>query len=239
MSQPTPDVGAIIDELAADWALVPPRVELIELSRTRFTPDADNPNRMDPEDFQLLVVQIGREGFDQPVLTRPLPEGQPDGCVYEMVDGNHRGRAVRVLGGERIPAVVREMTDEQVVAYRLARNKLRGRLDLTIARVQVRDLAACGFDLDELLVTGFGVEDLAAFCAAPADPAAGGLGAASVTVTDDTPRLPKPHVIEVSFTDKAQYTRALKRLRKAAGKTRDLGLGLLNILGELKPKETK
>ena len=232
MSQPTPDVGAIIDELAADWALVPPKVELVPLARVRFTPDADNPNRMDPEDFQLLVVQIGREGFDQPVLTRPLPEGQPDGCVYEMVDGNHRGRAVRVLGGERIPAVVREMTDEQVVAYRLARNKLRGRLDLTIARVQVRDLAACGFDLDELLVTGFGVDDLTAFCAADVPPVAAGLG--SMTVSDDSERLPKPFVIEIPFTDKAQYQRALKRLRKAAGKTKDLGLGLLNVLGELK-----
>jgi hypothetical protein len=232
MTQPKPDVGAIIDDIAADWSLAPPRVELLELARIRFTPDGENPNRMDPEDFQLLTLSIGREGFDHPILVRPLPGGQPDGCDYEMADGNHRGRAVRALGGDMIPAVVREMTDQQLRGYRIARNRLRGRIDLTIARLQVRDLAAGGLTLDELLVTGFGVDDLTAFCAADVSPVAAGLG--SMTVSDDSERLPKPFVIEIPFTDKAQYQRALKRLRKAAGKTKDLGLGLLNVLGELK-----
>lgn len=230
-TQPPPDVAAIIDELAADWTLTPPRVELLELARIRFTPDADNPNKMDAQDFQLLKLAIAREGFDQPCLVRPLPGGQADGCTHEMADGNHRGRAVSELGGDMIPAIVREMTDTQLRGYRISRNRLRGRIDLTIARLHVRDLAAGGLTLDELLVTGFGVDDLTAFCAADVSPVAAGLG--SMTVSDDE-RLPKPFVIEIPFTDKAQYQRALKRLRKAAGKTKDLGLGLLNVLGELK-----
>ncbi len=71
-----------------------------------------------------LAHSIAQHGLAQPPTLRPVGDGQ-----YEIVAGERRCRAMRdVLGWTEIPALVREMDDEQASAIMLAENT--GRVDL-------------------------------------------------------------------------------------------------------------
>ena len=59
----------------------------------------------------------GVSGVVQPLLVRPLPDGG-----YELIAGERRWRAAQMAGIERIPAVVRNVTDEVSVAMALIEN---------------------------------------------------------------------------------------------------------------------
>src|SRR5438309_9538559 len=64
---------------------------------------------------------IKQHGVLQPILLRPLPEGETD--TYELVAGTRRYRASKLAKRESIPATVRELTDAQALAAsRLLKN---------------------------------------------------------------------------------------------------------------------
>jgi len=54
-----------------------------------------------------LIESIQTNGILTPVLVRPMDEG------YEMISGHRRKFAAEYLGMEKIPAIIREMTDEE------------------------------------------------------------------------------------------------------------------------------
>jgi ParB/RepB/Spo0J family partition protein len=71
-----------------------------------------------------LAASIDEHGLAQPPTFRPLPGGQ-----YEIVAGERRTRACRdLLGWTEIPAIVRDLSDEEAAAIMLAENT--GRADL-------------------------------------------------------------------------------------------------------------
>ena len=47
------------------------------------------------------------------------------------------------------------------------------------------------------------------------------------------PSPPKPFVLEVRFERKEDFQLVRRKLKKAAGASNDLGVGLLNVLGEI------
>lgn len=55
-----------------------------------------------PEPLRELAESIREHGLLQPVLVRPLPDG------YQLIAGERRGRAARLAGQARIPALVRD-----------------------------------------------------------------------------------------------------------------------------------
>jgi ParB family transcriptional regulator, chromosome partitioning protein len=63
-----------------------------------------------------LTDSIGAEGLHQPILLRPSKDG------YEVVAGERRFLACKALGFELIPALVREMTDEQAEIAQASEN---------------------------------------------------------------------------------------------------------------------
>jgi ParB/RepB/Spo0J family partition protein len=56
---------------------------------------------------------IRQHGVLQPILVRPLPEGEAG--IYELVAGARRFRASKLAKRESIPATVRELTDAQAL----------------------------------------------------------------------------------------------------------------------------
>ena len=55
-----------------------------------------------------MVESIKRIGVKEPILVRPKPDGG-----YEMIAGHRRNYATKKAGLNGIPAIVREMTDEE------------------------------------------------------------------------------------------------------------------------------
>ena len=79
---------------------------------------------IDPEGLAELVAQIGEHGQQVPVLLRPHPETPGR---YQVAYGHRRLAAVKQLGG-RLRAVVRDLTDENLVISQGQENNARRNL---------------------------------------------------------------------------------------------------------------
>lgn len=84
-----------------------------------------NPNTQKDETFNKLVENIEEIGFVEPVMVRPLDDGQ-----FEIVSGHHRVEAAKIVGMEEVPCIIQEDFDEDMTKFQLVRmNVLRGELD--------------------------------------------------------------------------------------------------------------
>ncbi len=72
--------------------------------------------------FDELVASIKEKGVIEPIIVRPK---KGDGKSYEVVAGERRHRASEVAGLRTIPAIVRELTDEEAFDFMLIENLQR------------------------------------------------------------------------------------------------------------------
>ena len=94
-------------------ANLPPDVEreeaLQELSLDVISPNPYQARTVwNEEDLVELTDSIRANGIIQPIVVRPF-QGR-----YQLIAGERRYRAARMASLERIPALVREVTDEQL-----------------------------------------------------------------------------------------------------------------------------
>lgn len=83
---------------------------------------AQQPRRyFDPEKMTQLVLSVTEHGILEPLLVRTLDESN----TYELVAGERRYRAAKEAGLNEVPAVVRDLTDEQAVQLALIENLQR------------------------------------------------------------------------------------------------------------------
>ena len=75
--------------------------------------------RFDDASLQELADSIKATGVLQPVLVRPDRDG------YELVAGERRLKAARLAGLEKIPAIVKEVTDREMMELALIENVQR------------------------------------------------------------------------------------------------------------------
>jgi ParB family chromosome partitioning protein len=71
----------------------------------------------DPQKMEQLVQSVKEHGILEPLLVRPLANGN-----YELVAGERRYRAAREAGLLAVPVVVRELSDEEALALALIEN---------------------------------------------------------------------------------------------------------------------
>jgi ParB family chromosome partitioning protein len=91
-------------------------------------PGAFQPRReIHQEPLQELASSIKANGVIEPIVVRPLPPGR-SGAKYEIVAGERRWRAAQLAGLQDIPAIVRELSDQQAVAVGLIENIQREEL---------------------------------------------------------------------------------------------------------------
>lgn len=95
------------------------RVQEIPISEIRDFPDHPFKVRQD-EAMLNMTESIKANGVRQPAIIRPLPDGG-----YEMLSGHRRKAACLAIGLTTIPAVVREMTDDEAIICMVESNHQR------------------------------------------------------------------------------------------------------------------
>lgn len=78
---------------------------------------------IDDEKMQELVESIKTNGVLTPVLVRPLGMD-----TYEMISGHRRMHAAKLAGLDKIPTIIREMTDDEAVICMVDANVQREEL---------------------------------------------------------------------------------------------------------------
>ena len=94
----------------------PASIALNEIHRSRYQPR----RHFDDAALAELSRSISAHGLMQPVVLRSRPQGG-----YELVAGERRLRAAGLAGLDAVPAVVREVSDEQAAAMALIENLQR------------------------------------------------------------------------------------------------------------------
>lgn len=98
--------------------------EVVRVPARLIDPGPNDRKEFDPEKLRELAESIRDNGLAQPPLLRPKPDGR-----YEIVAGERRCRAMRLLEWETFPAMVEEMDDERASALMLAENVQRADLN--------------------------------------------------------------------------------------------------------------
>lgn len=80
---------------------------------------------MAPEALEELANSIRTQGVIQPIVVRPLAEGQ-----YEIIAGERRWRAAQLAALTHVPAIVRNMNDETAIVMALIENIQRRDLNV-------------------------------------------------------------------------------------------------------------
>jgi ParB family transcriptional regulator, chromosome partitioning protein len=106
------------------------------LQRGKYQPRVD----MRAETLGELAESIKSRGLVQPILVRPLPRPNAgESQRYEIIAGERRWRAAQMAGLSEIPAVIRDVPDEDAVAMALIENIQREDLNpLEEARALLR-----------------------------------------------------------------------------------------------------
>ena len=98
-----------------------PPEEVVRLSVASIRPFEGHPFKvLDDELMQDTVDSVLQFGILNPVIVRPDPGGG-----YEMVSGHRRLRACELAGVDEIPAIVRNLTDDEAVILMVDSNLQR------------------------------------------------------------------------------------------------------------------
>jgi len=92
-------------------------VELMEIDLKRIRPNRLNPRLgMNVDRLNELADSIKQIGLLEPIIVRPV------GSEYEVVVGERRYRASQQIGLQKVPAIVAELTDQEVIEFNLIEN---------------------------------------------------------------------------------------------------------------------
>lgn len=94
-------------------------IPLQEISRNPFQPRKD----FNEQELRELAKSIQVYGIIQPIIVRKSAQG------YQLIAGERRYRACRLIGSTTIPAIVQEMNDEKAAAVSLIENLQRKELN--------------------------------------------------------------------------------------------------------------
>jgi len=127
-------LGALMGEMRREEPLVSdsPKAEqkgaapaavsgLAVLSIAAITPHPNQPRRHFADSaLDELAASIAQRGVIQPVIVRPMGEGR-----YQLVAGERRWRAAQRAQLHEIPAIIRDLTEREVMALALIENLQR------------------------------------------------------------------------------------------------------------------
>ncbi|WP_431834730.1 ParB/RepB/Spo0J family partition protein [Gulosibacter massiliensis] len=121
------------DNDSSEPELIPvPGATLRTLDPARIVPNLRQPrHEFDQDALDELIISVREFGVLQPIVVRPLPEGDPraaDGD-YELIMGERRLRATKASGRTEVPAIVRDTDDEDMLRDALLENLHRAELN--------------------------------------------------------------------------------------------------------------
>jgi len=136
----------------ADALIAVPGARLANLSPDDIVPNAAQPRTtFVQEDLDELVASIREVGVLQPIVVRPIVGARAGEPRYELVMGERRLRASKLVGLDSIPAVVKNTADDAMLRDALLENLHRANLNpLEEASAYQQLLADFGITQDEL-----------------------------------------------------------------------------------------
>ena len=124
-----------------------PSVKQIQISSIELNPWQPR-NHFDQEKLEELAQSIRVKGVIQPILVRTHPKKK---STYELIAGERRLRASKLAGFTKIPAVVNEFTDQDILEVALIENIQRADLNALEESLAYRNLLEQhGYTQDEL-----------------------------------------------------------------------------------------
>lgn len=126
-------IGALIPSAPARRAPVAPpvaapaepgdRVEKIPLEAIDLNPNQPRVH-FEESDLQELSASVSEHGVLQPILVRPLPSGR-----FQLIAGERRLRASQRAGRGEIPALVKQISDDESLLIAIIENVQRADLN--------------------------------------------------------------------------------------------------------------
>lgn len=111
----------VLDETFDPTARNEQTSELRQIKRTDITADPDQPRRhFDDEALEELAASIREHGIIQPIVVTPLSDGR-----YQVVAGERRWRAAKIAKLDKIPAIVRTLSEQHKLELALIENLQR------------------------------------------------------------------------------------------------------------------
>ena len=103
---------------------VPKNKQIQDLALDKIEPNQYQPrHQFSEESISELAQTLDKEGLLQPIVVRESDNG------YEIIAGERRYRAAQSLGWETIPAIVKEMDDDQAASLAVIENLQRENLN--------------------------------------------------------------------------------------------------------------
>lgn len=113
-------LGRGLSALIPEKGVLEEKEGIIQLELDRVKSSKYQPREaIDPERLEELKASIKARGLVQPVLVRAKDEG------YELICGERRLKAAQALGMQTIPAIVRQVRDQEVLELSLIENLQR------------------------------------------------------------------------------------------------------------------
>lgn len=99
--------------------------EIYLLAQESIVPNPNQPRiRFDYDELEGLAQSIRQNGILQPVTVRPIEDNR-----FELVSGERRLRAARLVGMTKIPAIITEIDEKKSAIFSLIENLQRQNLD--------------------------------------------------------------------------------------------------------------
>lgn len=123
------NLSSMLSQSTLRHAVEPTRSEagdggLKTLAIDRIRPGAFQPRSIfEPKSLSELAASIREQGVIQPIMVRPV------GNDFEIIAGERRWRAAQQAGLDKIPVIIREVSDEIAVALSLVENIQRENLN--------------------------------------------------------------------------------------------------------------
>lgn len=129
-------LGAGLDALFEDNAMDSNEAKTLRMSE--IEPNKLQPRReFDENALRELADSIREHGLIQPIVVRPMPNGM----TYQIVAGERRWRACKILGMTDVPVIIREMDDAEVAQVAIIENIQRENLNPMEEAAAYKDLA--------------------------------------------------------------------------------------------------
>ncbi|WP_033827346.1 nucleoid occlusion protein [Bacillus andreraoultii] len=112
------------EEFSEQESIVEDKEEIVKIPLDEIIPNRFQPRTIfDEEKIDELARTIHTHGIIQPIVVRQLENGQ-----YEIIAGERRYRAIKKLGWDTVPAIIKEMNDKQTASIALIENLQREEL---------------------------------------------------------------------------------------------------------------
>jgi len=113
-------LGALLEQNAVDPQAGTQTVRVADIEQNRAQPRKN----FDDNAISELAESIQQHGILQPILVRPIGEQR-----YQIVAGERRWRAAKLIGLSEVPVIIRDLSDSEASQFALIENLQRENLN--------------------------------------------------------------------------------------------------------------